>query len=298
MSKFIEFNTVNQYNEYNNTETLHPLVSVVDYSKLPMRNRFSARFGLYAVMLKDLKCGELRYGRQYYDYQEGTMVFISPGQEVSIENENEMYQPKGFALVFHPDFIRGTNLGKSIDQYHFFSYSVNEAVHLSERERQIVLDFYGKIQYELQHAIDKHSKKLIISTIELFLDYCTRFYDRQFITRDEVNKGILGRFEKLLSDYFNSDKPLHDGLPSVSYFAAQMNLSPNYFGDLVRKETGRSAQEFIQSRIIDLAKDRMHDPSKSVSQVAYELGFKYPQHFTRLFRQKVGKSPAEYRAAG
>jgi AraC-like DNA-binding protein len=192
--------------------------------------------------------------------------------------------------------IRGTSLGKHIHDYSFFSYDVNEALHLSDKERQIVLDCFGKIEYELQQAIDKHSKTLIASNIELFLNYCTRFYDRQFITRDHVSKGLLEKFETVLNSYFSSGKAGHDGLPSVAYCAAEMNLSPNYFGDLVKKETGKSAQEYIHAKIIDEAKLRIFNIDKSVSQVAYELGFKYPQHFTRLFKQRVGVSPNEYRA--
>jgi AraC family transcriptional regulator, transcriptional activator of pobA len=170
---------------------------------------------------------------------------------------------------------------------------VNEALHLSDKERQIVLDCFTKIEYELHHTIDKHSKKLIASNIELFLNYCTRFYDRQFITRDNVHHGILERFENLLNHYFLSESPANIGLPSVAYCADELNLSPNYFGDLIKKETGKSAQEYIQSKIIDVAKERIFDLHKSVSEIAYDLGFKYPQHFTRLFKQRVGVSPNE-----
>ena len=179
---------------------------------------------------------------------------------------------------------------------YFFGYQSNEALHLSERERKIVLDCFSKIEYELEHAIDKHSKRLIVSNIEMLLNYCVRFYDRQFITRDNVHKGILERFENLLNEYFQSDKPQTIGLPSVAYCASELNLSANYFGDLVKKETGKTAQEYIQSKVIDVAKEKIFDQSKSVSQIAYELGFKYPQHFTRLFKQRVGQSPNEYRS--
>ena len=182
-----------------------------------------------------------------------------------------------------------------MQEYSFFGYQSNEALHLSERERKVVLDCFSKIEFELQQAIDKHSKKLIISNIELFLNYCTRFYDRQFITRDDLHKGILERFEHLLNNYYQSDKPQIIGLPSVAYCAGELNLSANYFGDLIKKETGRTAQEYIQSKLIDVAKEKIFDQTKSVSQVAYELGFKYPQHFTRLFKQRVGQSPHEYR---
>jgi AraC-like DNA-binding protein len=252
-------------------------------------------FGFYAVMLKDVKCGDMRYGRNYYDYQEGTLVFIGSGQIAGIENSDEIYQPKGHALVFHPDLVRGTALGRHIQDYTFFSYEVREALHLSERERQIILDCFSKIEMELHQSIDKHSKNLITTNIELLLNYCTRFYDRQFITRDHVNKGILEKFESLLNSYFESDKPQTLGLPSVAYCADQMHLSPNYFGDLIKKETGRSAQEYIQAKLMDIAKEKIFDVNKSVSEVAYELGFKYPQHFTRLFKQRVGQTPNEYR---
>ena len=158
------------------------------------------------------------------------------------------------------------------------------------------MDCFAKIQYELEHAIDNHSRKLIVSNIELFLNYCTRFYERQFITREKVHRSMLEKFELLLNDYFHSDKPQTVGLPSVAYCAGELNLSPGYFGDLIKKETGKTAQEYIQSKVIDVAKEKIFDQSKSVSQVAYELGFKYPQHFTRLFKQRVGVSPNEYRS--
>ncbi|HAO06683.1 MAG TPA: AraC family transcriptional regulator, partial [Chryseobacterium sp.] len=202
---------------------------------------------------------------------------------------------KGHALVFHPDFIHGTALGKHIQDYGFFSYQSNEALHLSERERKIVLDCFSKIRYEIEQAIDKHSKRLIVSNIELFFDYCVRFYDRQFITREQANAGVLEKFENLLNDYFSSDKPQIIGLPSVAYCAGELNLSPGYFGDLVKKETGKSPQEYIQAKVIDVAKEQIFDIQKSISEVAYGLGFKYPQHFTRLFKQKVGVTPNEYR---
>jgi AraC-like DNA-binding protein len=295
MEEISRFETVKSYNDFNNEETLHPLVSVVDFSKAAPRQRYKMYFGLYVVILKDVDCGDLTYGRANYDYQEGTLVFFSPGQVAGVQKE-ELFQPTGHALVFHPDFIKGTSLGKHIQDYGFFSYKVNEALHLSERERKIVLDSFSKIRYELEHAIDKHSKKLAVSTIELFLDYCVRFYDRQFITRDDAHKGILERFETLLNDYLNSDKLESIGLPTVAYCANTLNLSANYFGELIKKETGKSAHEYIQSKVIDLAKEKIFDPNKSVSEIAYELGFKYPQHFTRLFKQQVGKTPLEYRS--
>src|SRR6478735_11375717 len=295
MDNLIRFETISQYNAFNNHETLHPLVSVIDMSKAEPRQASGMYFGFYTVFLKEVICGDLRYGKHTYDYQEGTLVFIAPGQVITVENTSEVYQPKGTALVFHPDLIHGTTLGKHIQDYTFFGYQSNEALHVSERERKIVLDCFSKIEYELERSIDNHSKKLIVSNIELFLDYCTRFYERQFITRENIHKGILERFEDLLNEYFQTDKPQTTGLPSVAWCANELNLSAGYFGDLIKKETGKTAQDYIQSKVIDVAKERIFDHTKSVSQVAYELGFKYPQHFTRLFKQWVGKSPNEYR---
>ncbi len=295
MSEVVNFNTISDYNAFNNHETLHPLVSVINFSKAKERTGSKMNFGLYCVFLKDVKCGDLKYGRNYYDYQEGTLVFISPGQVVDVENKIDYYQPMGYGLVFHPDLIKGTSLAKAITEYNFFSYNNSEALHLSAKERQLVLDCFSNIESELQQSVDKHSKKLIASNIELFLNYCERFYDRQFITRNNVNKGILEKFEDSLNSYFSSEKPQNIGLPSVAAFAAEMNLSANYFGDLIKKETGKSAQEYIQTKVIDVAKERIFDVNKSISEIAYDLGFKYPQHFTRLFKQRVGISPNEYR---
>jgi AraC family transcriptional regulator, transcriptional activator of pobA len=295
MDNIRRFETVSDYNAFNNNETLHPLVSVVDLSKASMRSGTRMYFGFYTIFLKDVKCGDMIYGRHTYDYQEGTLVFLAPGQVVGINSKGEVYQPKGYALVFHPDLIHGTSLGKHIHNYTFFGYQFHEALHLSERERKIVLDCFSKIEYELEHAVDKHSKRLIVSNIELFLNYCVRFYDRQFITRDKAHNGVLERFETLLNKYFSTDKAATTGLPSVTYCAGELNLSANYFGDLIKKETGKSAQEYIQSKIIDVAKEKMFDGNKSVYEIAYELGFKYPQHFSRLFKKRVGQSPNEYR---
>jgi AraC family transcriptional regulator, transcriptional activator of pobA len=295
MDNLRRFETINDYNVFNQKETLHPLVSVIDMSKAAPRTASNMYFGFYTVFLKEVKCGDLRYGKKTYDYQEGTLVFIAPGQVVGVENSGETYQPKGYALVFHPDLIHGTSLGRHIQDYSFFSYGSAEALHLSERERRIVLDCFSKIEYELEHAIDKHSKRLIVSNIEMLLNYCIRFYDRQFITRENIHKGILERFENLLNEYFGSEKPQTIGLPSVASCADELNLSASYFGDLIKKETGRTAQEYIQTKVIDVAKERLFDHRKSVSQIAFELGFKYPQHFTRLFKQWAGQSPNEYR---
>ena len=294
MDSKVKFNSIKEYNEFNNNETLHPLVGVVHLDKAEPRQLRRLRYSFYTVFFKKINCGDLRYGLSNYDYEEGTLIFLAPGQVIGQYGE-DYYQPQGIALVFHPDLIAGTTLGGKMHDYHFFSYAVNEALHLSEHERKVILDCFSKIEYELHHAIDKHSKQLIISNIELFLNYCTRFYDRQFITRDNSNKGILERFESLLDRYFISENPIKYGLPSVSWFAEELNLSANYFGDLIKKETSVSAQEYIQTKIVDIAKKRLFDADKSISEIAYSLGFKYPQHFTRVFKQRTGVTPNEFR---
>ena len=252
-------------------------------------------FSFYVVFLKDEKNCELIYGRQRYDYQKGSVVCLAPGQVIGVEDTGETFQPQGWALCFDPELIRGTSLGRNIREYSYFSYEVNEALHLSERERKLFLDCLEKIQNELEHAIDRLSKRLIATNIELLLDYCLRFYERQFITRERINHDVLTRFETLLDDYFQSGKAQQDGLPTVKYCASELCLSPNYFGDLIKKETGKSAQEYIQSKVMDIAKERILNPEKSISQIAYELGFQYPQHFTRLFKKVVGQTPNDYK---
>ena len=296
METIRKIESVAQFNRERGQKTFHPLVSVLDQSQSSLVHEARYRSELYIVFLKDTKCEELRYGRNHYDYEEGTLLFIAPGQVFGFEGSGKMLQPSGWALVFHPDLIRGTHLGKHINEYGFFSYEADEALHVSDAEREIVLECFKKIQFELSHAIDKHSRTLIVSNIELFLNYCVRFYDRQFVTREHIHKDVLTKFESLLNDYFGSDKPQILGLPSVGYCAEQLNLSPKYFGDLIKKETGKSAQEYIQLKTISVAKEKIFDTSKSVSEVAYELGFKYPSHFTRFFKQHVGSTPNDYRS--
>lgn len=296
MDEIIKADNISQYNALRGLETLHPLVSVFDLSKLKPIQNTRIQFGFYSVFLKDSVCGDLKYGCNYYDYQEGTLVFIAPGQVVGINIDPASYNPKGWGLLFHPDLIKGTSLGRNIREYTFFSYEMNEALHISERERHIIIDCFKKIEYEVKQPVDKHSKRLISNNIELLLNYCLRFYDRQFITRSEANKDILVRFESLLNDYFNSDLAQISGLPTVRYFADKLHLSPNYFGDLIRKETGRSAQDHIQMKLIDIAKERIFDTGKTISEVAYELGFRHPQHFSRMFKNETGMTPVEYRS--
>jgi len=287
--------TVRQYNEYAGVDTLHPLVSVVNFNEVPTIIHYKHYMGVYAVFFKNIKCGNMTYGCQTYDYEDGTMVFIQPGQVYGIYSGGVPVIPSGYGLVFHPDLLKGTHLGRIIKDYNFFSYEVNEALHLSKKEKKIIIESLLKISSEIEQNIDKHSKTLIVSNIELLLNYCIRFYDRQFITRSNENKDILVRFENLLTDYFRSGKGAQLGLPRVAYCAGQLHLSPNYLGDLIKKETGNTALDYIQSKMIEQAKAQLFDSSKKLNEIAFELGFRYQQHFTRLFRQKTGLTPNEYR---
>lgn len=291
----IKLDTVDAYNQLFGLETLHPLVNVVDLSEANgYPTHFTVNYGIYALFLKDIKCGDIRYGRQVYDYQEGTIVSFAPGQVAETEML-EGVKPMAKGIVFHPDLIKGTSLGQEIKTYSFFSYDSREALHLSEEEKEIILDCLEKIKLELSHPIDKLSKRLIARNIQLLLDYCMRFYNRQFVTRTEVNKDVLSRFEFLLDDYFRNGKTRTEGVPTVRYFADKVFLSPNYFGDLIKKETGRSPQEYIQGKMIDMAKEMLLGTEKTVSQIADDLGFQYSQHFNRIFKKNVGQSPNEYR---
>ena len=302
MKNILEIKSVSDYFKLRNYEILHPLVGIVDFDNVNQsgytnKSYDAFHFSCYAIFLKDAKGCKFKYGGNSYDYDEGTLVFMAPNQRIEFSGYEPDYIPKGYALLFHPDLLLGTDMATMISQYNFFAYSSHEALHLSTKERKVILSLLDKIQFELEQNLDKHSKKLIVANIELLLDYCLRFYDRQFLTREVINQGALEKFEVLLVDYFSSEKPKTYGLPSVGYFADQLHLSSNYFGDLVKKETGKSAQEYIQGKLIDVAKEKIFDPNKSVSEIAYELGFKYPQHFSRLFKQKVGHSPKEFRAS-
>jgi AraC family transcriptional activator of pobA len=295
MEKVLRIDTVSEHDKFYHQENLHPQVSILNFhGTAPEVYASKMNFGFYAVYLKDVHCGDIKYGRDTYDYQDRTLVFVAPGQIINVDI-NEEYKPSGYALLFHPDLIHGTSLGKHIDNYNFFSYQTREALHLSEKERKIVLDCFEKIRYELEQGTDKHSKMLIAANIELFLNYCVRFYDRQFITRNDANKSNIEKFEGLLKDYYHSDKANTFGIPAVTWCAEQLHLSPNYFGDMVKKETGKTAMEYIQLKVMEIAKERLLGSNMTISEIAYELGFKYPQHFTRAFKKSVGYSPNEYR---
>ena len=293
--EMIVIDSVDRYNEIFGLETRHPLVSIIDLAKSttwPTRAWF--RYEVYALYLKNVKCGDIKYGRQYYDYQDGTIVCFAPGQITDLEMLPNI-QPNAHGILFHPDLIRGTALGQEIKKYSFFSYEINEALHISEEERQTVMDCLQKITIELEHSIDKHSRRLICANIGLLLDYCMRFYERQFDTRNGVDKDIIVRFEHLLNEYFEGDAPQKQGLPSVKYFADKVFLSANYFSDMVRKQTGKTVSEYIQDKMIGLVKEQLLSTDKTTSQIAYEIGFQYPQHLSRMFKRIVGMTPNKFR---
>lgn len=296
MDQILNLNTVDQYNQLYGLETLHPLVSVANLNEATRGvGTVRLNYGVYAIFLKLEKTCRIKYGRQPYDYEEGTIVCFAPGQTAETTPTTDRIQTNVYGILFHPDLLRGTSLGKMIKKYTFFSYEVNEALHVSEEEQGIILDCLKIIRKELEHAVDKHSKRLIATYVELLLGYCMRFYERQFITRAPSNRDVLTRFETLLDEYFEGDQAEREGLLSVKYVADQLCLSPNYFGDLFKRETGKTPQEYIQQKVIELAKERISGSEETVTRIAYSLGFQYPQHLCRLFKKRVGCTPNEYR---
>lgn len=300
MKKIVRINNIAQVHDFYGLEKpMHPLVSVIPIDeKITGIDYGDANyaFDFYHISLKLGIAGSLIYGRNSYDFQEGTIVFIKPNQTVKVEQNEGPIEGSGWTLIFHPDLIRKSELGRTIDNFSFFSYDVHEALHLSEKERDSLTDLVHKIESEYNQHIDKHSQELIISNIELLLKYCSRYYDRQFYTRSNLNKDFITQFESLLSTYFNSEKPLELGVPSVKYFGSEMNMSSHYLSDMLRKETGSGAQDHIYKHLIERAKTLLLGSNDTISQVAYSLGFEYPNHFSKLFKKKVGMSPAEYRS--
>lgn len=277
------------------TAPKHPLVSVIDHTDFyAKRPRVDAlyRFGFYTISCKKFE-GHLKYGKGYYDFNEGSLMFTAPGQVIAPGPEVKV--DEGWALFIHPDLIHGTSLGKKIHEYSFFNYEVNEALHISEEEKLVIKDCVTKIEKEYAQNIDKHTQGLIVSNIELLLNYCNRFYDRQFYTRAKINSDVVQQFESLLKDYFTQPSLIETGLPNVKYFASRLNLSPNYLSDLLNKFTGKTTQEHIHLQLIDKAKSMLWGTGESISQIAYGLGFEHPSHFTKIFKSKTGKSPSEYR---
>lgn len=277
----------------------HPLVSILPITDEITNFDYGGHtysFEFYQISLKIGISGSLVYGRNSYDFQEGTMTFIRPNQTIKIENSQDYQGASGWTLLFHPDLIRKSELGKIISRYSFFHYETNEALHVSDDERHALTDLVSKIEKEYNQNIDKHSQELIISNIDLLLKYCKRYYDRQFYTRTNLNKDFVTKFESVILDYFNAEKGRETGVLTVSYCAAIMNMSANYLGDLIKNETGISAKEHIQNLIIEKAKTKILATSKTISEIAYDFGFEYPQSFNKLFKAKTGYTPTEYRS--
>ena len=294
--KEVFINTIQDFNDYQGMETLHPLVSVVHVENTEHIKECVMHYGVYAIYLKENKGCKLSYGRTPYDFDEMTVTSFAPGQVVNVEPNPDVPFAKFTALVFHPDLLNRTALGRQINRYEFFGYSSTEALHLSAQEVEVFRGVLAMIEQELHRAIDKHTRELIVSNIELLLNYCLRFYDRQFITREEINHSVVKKFIELLDDYI-STKALHDGLPTVAYFADKCCLSNGYFGNLVRVETGRTAKDIISDHVLAYAKQLLNDEALTITIISSRLGFEYPQHFVRFFKSHTGKTPSAYRNA-
>ncbi len=302
MAHNITFNTISEVHQsLGLAKPSHPLVTVVYNSEIGEVGDFQdvkVIMNLYQIVFKKGGCGALQYGRNSYDYQEGTLLFIEPGQVMQYGNEQPGNEEpdEGWTLGFHPDLVLRSNLAEKLRSYSFFHYDSNEALHLSEEERLMIEGILDIIRKEYSQNLDKHSQNLITTNIELLLDYCVRFYDRQFYTRSNLNSDIVSRFDRLLRTYYENRIMQELGIPTVNYCAGELNLTPSYLGDLIKKETGGSAQERIHRFVIDRAKVQLLNSTDSVSQIGFELGFEYPQHFSNLFKSKTGLSPRAFRS--
>ena len=294
-STLVRLDSIDAYNKLYGLETKHPLVTVIDLSEATkVVNHVRMDYGVYALFLKNGANCTLKYGRQSYDYQEGTVVSFSPGQLIGVDTDVDEIAPDVIGLMFHPDLLHRTPLASKIKGYGFFDYSQREALHLSADERRIFCQCLERIGEEIAHPVDRHTAEIVSSQIQVLLDYVARFYERQFITRGKVNSDILSRFEAALKQYLESGRT-KEGLPTVNYFAEQANLSPGYFGDIIKKETGLTAQEIIARHLVDRAKRRLTESTDDISIVAYESGFQHPQHFSRMFKRITGLSPTQFR---
>lgn len=277
---------------------LHPLISLVDNTTMVVDEaqfKMSFLFNFYKISFKKTLKGVIGYGQGYYDFDEGGMVFTAPNQLISIIGDDKEYE--GFSLLIHPDFIRNYPLGKNIKSYGFFSYEANEALHLSDKEKHTILGVLDNIQQELNGAIDDFSQDLMISYIEVLLNYSNRFYKRQFITRKAVNNDLLIQMEDVLSGYFDKEEPLANGLLTVEYLAQHLHVSPRYLSDMLRSLTGQNAQQHIHEKLIEKAKELLSTSHLTVAEIAYHLGFEHPQSFSKIFKRKTNVTPLEFRAS-
>ncbi|GAB3558236.1 helix-turn-helix domain-containing protein [Spirosoma fluminis] len=275
----------------------HPLISVIRFDDVKPRRTDTPKSivnNFYSIALKRNFNGRMKYGQQAYDFDEGVMVFLAPGQVLAV-TADESHEHTGWLLMIHPDFLWNTPLAKTIRQHEYFDYSIHEALFLSEQEELMILGIIQQIQREYQTPIDKFSQNIIIAQLDVLLNYADRFYQRQFITRKIINHSILDRFEAVLEAYFNSDERLKTGLPTVGYLAEQVNLSPTYLSSLLKTLTGQNAQQHIHDKLIDKAKEKLSTTDLSISEIAYMLGFEHPQSFSKLFRNKTNTTPLEFR---
>jgi AraC-like DNA-binding protein len=300
MKQTFRFNSISEFHVFCNLPNPeHPLISLIDYSKVryPVNDdelKWIQNF--YSIGLKRNVNAKFNYGQQQYDFDSGVLCFVSPLQFLSLEMKPDVeVEPTGYLLLIHPDFLWGTSLIKKIKSYEFFSYQINEALFLSDKEEKIIVDLFKNIEKEYQTNIDKFTQELIVAQLELFLIYAERFYERQFFTRKKSSHELLERFEQVLSQYFENGNLVENGIPSVKTIAEEMNISPNYLGTLLRLHTQQNTQQHIQNKIIDTAKERLSTTHLSVSEIAYELGFEHPQSFSKLFKQKTNQSPGEFR---
>lgn len=299
-SKVHKVKTISEYHQYIGIQKPeHPLISLVDFEsikRMPGDDPISLVIDLYSIGLKRNFNGKMKYGQEEYDFDEGIMTFMAPGQVINIEvNKNEVLNHSGWLLLIHPDFLWNTPLANTISQYEYFGYSVNEALHLSEKEEATITGIMQNIVQEYRSSIDNFSQKIIIAQIELLLAYAERFYQRQFITRKITNHKILNRLEGLLTGYFNSDDIGKNGIPTVQYISEALNISPNYLSGLLKALTGQSTQQHIHDKLIEKAKEKLSTTDLSVSEIAYELGFEHSQSFSKLFKVKTNLSPSEFR---
>lgn len=299
MKPIIQLHTVSDlYKLFDLGHSQHPLVAVLDFSKVSEQIEQSSKIttNFYSIMFKNYCKNNIKYGRKTIDFQDGNLICIAPNQVVEIDNEVEAKENMlGWGLFFHPDLIRATSLNDKIKDYSFFTYETSEALHLSDKEKNILYECVQKIQIELQENIDVHSQYIIVSTIELLLNYCLRFYGRQMITRSQTNKTIVAQIENILNHYFAEIKIKEQGLPTVKYLASQVHLSPSYLSDVLKKETGKNTQEHIHFYLIEAAKNHLINTNLTINEIAYNLGFDYPQYFNKLFKKKTGQTPLEYR---
>lgn len=300
MNEIVELQSISRASEYLGlAKPRHSLITAFNHKDIDQEVNFVGKSFVnffYIIEYKKCKPGSFRYGKTSYDFDEGSLMFIAPGQVLTVNEWTEEDDVEGWSLMFHPDLIRKSPLGLNISNYSFFSYETNEALHISDDEKSTITGLRDKILQEYSQNIDRQSQKLIVTSIELMLDYCLRYYDRQFFTRENLNKDIVTRFENLLKTYYDTNKPLEQGLPSVKYCGERLNMSPNYFSDLLKKETGRNAQTHIHLFVIERAKTQLLNSGEPISHIAYDLGFKYPQNLSKLFKKKTGVSPSQFRA--